>query len=168
MNADIENLIAKDQISDLNSRYCRALDWLDEEALCAVFWPDAPVDYGFFQGSAEAFVPLVMAMEKRAARRWHTTFNLIISVSGDSAQCESYGISHGYTERKDAVDRFYGGRYLDECLRRDGEWRISKRTYILDWVSESSVPFHQFTEGKRPLNHLSILSSNHPDYRPLG
>ena len=42
---------------------------------------------------------------------------------------------------KDAVDRFYGGRYLDECLRRDGEWRISKRTYILDWVSESSVAF---------------------------
>ena len=40
MNADIENLIAKDQISDLNSRYCRALDWLDEEALHAIFWPD--------------------------------------------------------------------------------------------------------------------------------
>ena len=95
MNADVENLIAKDQISDLNSRYCRALDWLDEEALCTIFWPDAPVDYGFFQGSAEAFVPIVMAMEKRAARRWHTTFNLIISVSDDAAQCESYGISHG-------------------------------------------------------------------------
>ena len=76
MNADIENLIAKDQISDLNSRYCRALDWLDEEALHAIFWPDAPIDYGFFQGSAEAFVPIVIAMEKRAARRWHTTLNL--------------------------------------------------------------------------------------------
>jgi len=79
MNSDIENLIAKDQINDLNSRYCRALDWLDEVALCGVFWPDAPIDYGFFQGSAEAFVPLVMAMEKRAARRWHTTQSCHIS-----------------------------------------------------------------------------------------
>ena len=67
MNADIENLIAKDQISDLNSRYCRALDWLDEEALCAVFGQTRR-RLRFFQGSAEAFVPLVMAMEKRAAR----------------------------------------------------------------------------------------------------
>ena len=62
MNANIENLIAKDQISDLNSRYCRALDWLDEEALHAVFGLTRQ-SIGYFQGSAEAFVPLVMAME---------------------------------------------------------------------------------------------------------
>ena len=53
MNADIENLIAKDQISDL-TRYCRALDWLDEGLFTPSSWPDAPIDYGFFMPASRS------------------------------------------------------------------------------------------------------------------
>ena len=47
MEAALTTLIAKQAITELNARYCRALDWLDESALEAVFWPDAWIDTVF-------------------------------------------------------------------------------------------------------------------------
>jgi hypothetical protein len=31
------------------------------------------------------------------------------------------------------IDRAVGGRYLDRYERRQGEWRIIDRMYVLDW-----------------------------------
>jgi len=167
MDNVLTTLIAKQAITELNARYCRALDWLDASALEAVFWPDAEIDYGFFIGNASEFVRTVIAMEQGAARRWHTCHNLLIKIEGDRAQAESYGISHGFTERANPVDRFYGGRYLDEYCQREGEWRISRREYVLDWVQESSLPFERFISGERGMNHYNIEEKNHPKYRVL-
>ena len=167
MEAALTTLIAKQAITELNARYCRALDWLDESALEAVFWPDARIDYGFFIGNASEFVKTVMAMEQGAARRWHTCHNLLITIEGERAQAESYGISHGFTERANPVDRFYGGRYLDEYCQRGVEWRISLREYVLDWVQESSLPFERFITGDRGMNHHIIRQPDHPKYRLL-
>jgi hypothetical protein len=30
-------------------------------------------------------------------------------------------------------DFFYGGRYVDKLEKRDGEWRIKRRTVVMDW-----------------------------------
>ena len=61
----------------------------------------------------------------------------------------------------------YGGRYLDEFERREGEWRISKRTYILDWAKRFPNELEDMTPEDFSLNILNISQSGHPMYRPL-
>ena len=51
-------VIAKQEIADVMQRYSRTLDWLDDEGQASCFWPNAPIDYGFFQGSAQDFIQL--------------------------------------------------------------------------------------------------------------
>ena len=71
--ASLDDLLAKDAITDVLARYSRTLDWLDEAGHASCYWPDAPIDYGFFKGTAADFVPVVMAIERRSARRWRST-----------------------------------------------------------------------------------------------
>ncbi|MBT5200195.1 MAG: nuclear transport factor 2 family protein, partial [Gammaproteobacteria bacterium] len=61
----------------------------------------------------------------------------------------------------------YGGRYLDELEKRDGEWRISMRTYILDWSHSFPNSIEAMTPDEFALNILQIREPGHPMYRPL-
>lgn len=58
-NHELRVLLDKQACSETLTRYCRALDWLDEDALKTVFTPDADIDYGFFKGRGDAFIPTV-------------------------------------------------------------------------------------------------------------
>jgi hypothetical protein len=123
-------------IIDVLARYSRTLDWLDDEGQASCFWPDAAIDYGFFKGSAADFVPVVMAIERGSARRWHFFSPPAIRlVDGAHAEVESYGLTAGArrTEAGGYAGTMYGGRYLDAFEKRGGEWRISRRDYVLDW-----------------------------------
>jgi hypothetical protein len=169
MDAALQELVAKQAIAEVVARYSRTLDWLDDEGQASCYWPDAAIDYGFFVGTAEAFVPVVMAIERRSARRWHMLNGLIVKLDGPAhASAECYGIATGIREEGGAWSgNMYGGRYLDEFEKRGGEWRISSRRYILDWShplpnQPGAVPNPDF-----PLPILSIVESGHPDYRRL-
>ena len=58
----------------------------------------------------------------------HMCTSVLIEVDGNKATGECYGIAVGSQKSDDGtlVDSMYGGRYLDEFERREGEWRISK------------------------------------------
>jgi hypothetical protein len=61
----------------------------------------------------------------------------------------------------------FGGRYLDELEKRDDEWRISKRTYILDWAHQFPNSLDAATGEDFALNILEISEPDHPMYRRL-
>ena len=131
---ELRILLDKQACSETLARYCRALDWLDAEALKTVFTADADLDYGFFQGRRDAFIPVVMDIERRFLRRWHLIANAIIQVTGDTAEGESYGLAAAVAEREGRmVTDVFGGRYLDRFVGRAGQWQITKRVYVLDW-----------------------------------
>lgn len=132
MDNQLKELLDKQAISEILQRYSRTMDWLDEAGQASCYWPDAHVDYGFFSGRADEFVPMVMVHEQKAVKRWHLVTGEIIKINGNKAEVESYGISTG-SSGNDDPSNMYGGRYLDEFEKRNGEWRISKRMYILDW-----------------------------------
>ena len=132
--AELRELLDKQACSELVARYSRALDWLDDDALKTVFWPDAEIDFGFFKGRGDQFSIAVMKVEHSLARRWHMTTNPIVKVSGDVAEGESYGLAAGVAIRDGrAVHNIFAGRYLDQFTRRGGEWRIARRVYVADW-----------------------------------
>ncbi len=170
MDAVLQRLVDRQAIDDVIARYARTLDWLDDAGQASCYWPDADIDYGFFKGKAADFLPVVMEIERRSDRRWHMLSGLIVKfLSPCSASSECYGIFAGANRQGDGTlcGNLYGGRYLDEWEKRDGEWRISARTYLVDW--------HQPLENQPaftpdpifPLPTAQIAQSGHPLYRPM-
>lgn len=170
MEAELQKLIDRSAIEDAIQRYSRTLDWLDEEGQTGCYWPDAHVEYGFFTGRAEDFLPVVMETERGLARRWHMLSQPLIRFhSATSASSECYGIFGGGRSQDDGsiAGDLIGGRYLDEWEKRDGEWRISARKYILDWKTPIKDQPMFAPDPEFPLPTLKIDAGGHPEYREL-
>lgn len=170
MDAALQELLDRRQIEDVVARYARTLDWLDDEGQASCYWPDADIDYGFFKGKAADFLPVVMQTERNSDRRWHMLGGLIVKFhSSTSASSECYGIFAGASRQEDGAlaGNLYGGRYLDEWEKRSNEWRISARTYLLDW--QHPLPNQpDFTPNPDfPLPTVQIAKSGHPLYRAM-
>lgn len=170
MDTALQELLDKKAIEELMVRYSRTLDWLDDDGQAGCYWPDAHIDYGFFVGTAEDFVPVVMEVERSTGRRWHMLNSLQIKLmSATTAIGECYGIAVGLRKEGDAPysGNMFGGRYLDAFEKRGGEWRIVKRKYIMDWT----MPMPDQPDGSPspnfPLHLLDLTHSGHPDYRPM-
>lgn len=169
MDAKLQELLDKQACEEVILRYGRTQDWLDDDGHATVFWPDAEVDFGFFKGSGADFVTTVMAHERTVPRRWHLCTSVMIQLDGNRARAECYGIAVGSREGAggELHDNMYGGRYLDELEKRNGEWRISKRTYVLDWSHQFPDALKEATGPDFDLNVLHITESGHPMYRKL-
>lgn len=171
MAAQLQELLDKQAIQELIARYSRTLDWLDDEGQAGCYWPDAAIDYGFFKGTAAEFVPVVMQVERSTGRRWHLLSSLAVKLtSATTAEGESYGVALGF--RREAEDQpyrgnMYGGRYLDTFEKRDGEWRIASRRYIMDWTMPMPDQPDASPRADFPLPMLDLTESGHPDYRRM-
>jgi len=161
-NSAIRELLDKQACVETLTRYCRALDWLDGEELKRVFAADADIDYGFFRGQRDAFISAVMEVEHRFDRRWHFVANAIIQVHGDSAEGECYGLAAAASTKDGrTVTNLFGGRYLDRLARRDGQWLITWRQYVLDWqqsfeadAASEAMPGLLWSNGFNPAHAL--------------
>jgi hypothetical protein len=169
MDARLEALLDKQAIEEVAMRYSRTLDWLDADGQASCYWPDAEIDYGFYSGDGEGWTPVVMEVEMVAARRWHLCGGLLVSLKGDRASSECYGftVSCAENDSGDKQDSLFGGRYLDEWEKREGEWRILKRRYILDFTYQLPHGLEDLSEAGLSLPVLQIRQPGHPDYRPL-
>ena len=170
MDQALQQLLDRQAIADVLQRYARTLDWLDDEGQASCFWPDAAIDYGFFQGTAEAFLSVVMDIERGSDRRWHMLSAPAVRFEGaDAAEVESYGVFAGARRQDDGTlaGNLIGGRYHDRFERRVGEWRIARRTYLHDWQAPlTGQP--DFAPGPAmPLPTARIAESGHPLYRPM-
>ena len=156
-NAEIDALIARSKAYDVLTRYCRALDRCDVDLMRSVYWEDGVDDHGVFSGNAAEFATFII----REIQAWfevtmHAICNIHMEV-GDGVVCsEAYLIAYHkvkadkakaeeifgsrYVQQFDwaagkAVPHhfFYGGRYIDRIERRGTEWRIARRTVVMDW-----------------------------------
>lgn len=175
VEAVLQELLDKQAIQELIARYSRTLDWLDDQVQADCYWPEAPVDYGFFKGTAAEFVPVVMAVERSTGRRWHMLAPLSVKLtSATTAIGEVYGIAVGLMRAADSEPyrgNMYGGRYLDEYEKRStengAEWRISSRRYIMDWTKPMPDQPDASPRPDFPLPMLDLRESGHPDYRVM-
>ena len=129
----IGNVEAIQDINQCLTRYCRALDWGDEDLLKSCFLENGHIDYGFYVGDAKGFIPVVMEVE-RNSHTWHNISNVAIELKSNKAEVESYGFTAGGevvdSQIKDIT--IYLGRYHDEFTNTDKGWKISRRLYIMD------------------------------------
>ncbi len=154
---ELREVVDRQKIYDVLTRYCRALDRCDAELMKTVYWPDGYDAHGVFNGNAEEFAEFIV----REIQTWfevtqHTICNIHMEIDGDVAYTEAYLLAYhrvkgtagkigeifgpAYLANLDIEpgteppqDFFYGGRYLDKLEKRDGEWRIKRRTVVMDW-----------------------------------
>ena len=144
----LQEINDRQHIHDLAMRYCRACDRADEDLLRTVFHEDAQLEYGTFDGSAPEFVKWVINhIQTGYTHGFHSICNEYVVLDGDVANGELYALIHNNAITEDGlVDSMLGGRYLDRYERREGEWRIAHRQFVLDWV-ESGQPMEKPSEG---------------------
>jgi hypothetical protein len=134
-NSTIDAVISRQQIADLTMAYCRGVDRADAALLGTVFHPDSTVVSGAFNGDGPTFATEICAVvEADYEQTFHSIANQWIKVEGDGAVGETYVIAVSTSRGEDKTDTLTGGRYIDRFERRDGQWRIAERTFVLDWL----------------------------------
>jgi len=164
MRAEIDDLKSRDVIRQQFVRYGRGQEWLDATLLQEVFWDDAEVDFGFFEGKFKDYLPVLMEIERGPETTYHLLSSVQIELDGDTAYAEAYGIAGGRGTDKINI---FGGRYITRFERRNGEWRMASVLYVLDWNMDQDVP--EVLGGPHPeLKMVKPRSPDHPWFRRMG
>jgi len=135
--ANLRNLIDKEAIPYLISKYARACDRADRPMQRTCYHPGTVNNHGLYNGLAEDFIEIGHAsLAQWAECTTHHLGSSLIEVDGDIESAETYvrgmmrGALPGQTERADVT---VAGRYVDRFERRDGKWFIAERTFLFDW-----------------------------------
>jgi SnoaL-like domain len=136
----IAELLDRAAITDLIARYCRGIDRFDRDAVAACFHPDAIDTHGSFRGSVGEFIEWAFNLLERYESTMHLVANQLITLSGDRAVSETYGIAHHRSSDPDPRRNLtVGFRYIDLIERRaDHIWRIAERVATTEWVTAPS------------------------------
>jgi hypothetical protein len=138
------------EIEDCLLRYVRGVDRRNWDLVRSAYHPDAHDDHGNYKGGVDGFIESLIARHATIDQSMHVVSNLMVEFAGPgSALAESYFITHqrispeagdarlsylrGASIRPDqAVETEVIGRYVDHVTRRDGAWRIQRRTVVFE------------------------------------
>ncbi len=132
----LQELLDKQAIRDVLSRYCRGLDRMDKEMARRVWWEGGTAFYdGIFEGTGHDFIDWVWEAHAPMERHSHQITNVLSDVAGDRATSESYVTVVLWTLPDTAgtqTEIIGRGRYLDRWEKRDGVWAIEHRIHLVD------------------------------------
>lgn len=153
----LEELLAKQAITEVIFRYARAIDRLDEKLLRSCFHQGSSHKH-FFEGPSsdpslpstdEApgdFVAFALGRLSTYSVTHHQMGNTLIDfVDTDKAHVETYFTAFhrvrpvgdplaGEQAFDTEMDYFVAGRYIDQFECRENSWAITSRTGMTDWV----------------------------------
>jgi hypothetical protein len=134
----LEEVVAQQAIAQLGCRYARGVDRGDPDIIRSAFHDDAAIVTGAFNGPAVEFATAIgELLDQSSARVAHTVTNHWVDIDGDNAVGESYVVAFQGTKGDSPQDVMTGGRYIDRYERRCGEWKISHRTFVMDWTTSA-------------------------------
>lgn len=150
----LQQLATRQAIQQCLATHARGVDRADEELLRSAYHFDATVDYGFFAGPASEMAHLLVAMQRQGPVTLHRPSNIWIRINGHTALSESYVIAYAESQQDGGSSQnLIGGRYLDRHEKRDDIWKLSHRTYVLDWTI-SQPGAKNATEGSIASGHF--------------
>src|SRR5579871_3410173 len=127
----IDDLLAREEITDVVKRLARATDRLDEELMASCYHADGFDDHNAFRGTGREFARWVITALPHFTATMHFVGPPLIRVDGDVARADTYCVAHHLRTDSDMV---LGLRYLDRFERRAGAWLIAKRVCAFDWT----------------------------------
>ena len=130
---DLKAMLDRDKIRDCIARLARGEDRRDAALLRAAFWPDSTFDYGVYAGDFEAYLAWVVPGSDAIPVTQHVLGQSLVELGIDTAKAETHVLSyHRVIIGEEQRDTCIGGRYLDLMEKRDGEWRVARRTMLYD------------------------------------
>ena len=128
--ADLQDQLA---ISMLMQRWALARDTGDWESLRATAHPGAVMTTTWFDGAFDDFVESCRASWARGSRSQHFLGGTVAEIEGERAIAQTR-MSINVRSRLDGVevDAVCLGRFLDRVEKRDGAWRIARRSVIYE------------------------------------
>jgi hypothetical protein len=138
--AEVQEMIDKMAIGELQSRYMYALDWYDADAYAGVFTEDGVLEWpeGSCKGRKAIFEACVKigafynklaegSAPTKPARKRHFVTNRVITINGDRAHAVSYwfDLFNDNMGRIPYVPAY--GHYDDELIRTPEGWRFKSR-----------------------------------------
>lgn len=153
----LDRVVSHQAIIELGCRYARGVDRGDPDTIMSAFHDDASIVSGAFNGPASEFaVEIGRILDATSAGVAHTVTNHWIEIDGDSAVGESYVMAYQGLLGDAPQDVLTGGRYVDRYERREGIWKITQRTFVVDWSTSApgknlldSGMFEAMVKGKR-------------------
>jgi len=131
----ISVLEEKEAIRDIMSAYCFYVDNGEFEKFAGLFTADGLFEtgpLGKLRGR-KAIHDFIAAHVPRAGEgpaRKHCTMNHLIRVNGAEAHAESYIVV--LREFENGIIASLAGRYEDQLVKEDGEWRFKVRKILFD------------------------------------
>jgi hypothetical protein len=163
----VQELKDRQAIYDCLMRYCRGIDRLDVGILKTAYHPDGIDDHGIFSGNAWEFAEFIgpFDAELGVKQQTHRVDNVLIEFTGpDTASVESYNVTFIDAETPDGMAAsVVGGRYLDRFERRDGQWKIAHRLYVMDWNINggSTAEWQQGLFGRLPHGRIDMKDTSY-------
>ena len=139
----LQRLIDRAEIYEALCRYARGVDRGDWEQLRSAYHPDALDQHGEYKGGIDGLIEWLKQRFAGVDNGMHFLGNCLVEFAGpDLALAETYFVSQrlrpttgadsASAAKGDVMCRQAWGRYIDRFERRDGAWRIARRTVVLD------------------------------------
>ena len=135
----VQVLLDKAEITEVLTRYMRAIDRGDIATLRSSYAPGATEEHGgIYSGPAQGYIDTIeRALTNPRMVATHTISNLLIEVSGESAFSEHYVLALTRVKSDGVVsDSLVATRIIDNLTRHEGRWRIARRRLRFDWVHD--------------------------------
>lgn len=131
----IQQLLDRQQITEMIYRYCRAVDRLDHQLGYSIWHNDGFADYGeIYQGDGRGVIDLICEHHLHTLYHSHQVSNILIDLGGDKAGSETYVTANLRIKVEERVQQMtIWSRYIDQWSRREGRWGIDKRTAVIDF-----------------------------------
>jgi hypothetical protein len=151
---DIQELIDREEIRHLMSRYNIGGDRFDLDELASTFAEDGILEFGEGPSQGRAAIRERLGgggksddgsakSSKLSVLRHHLGTSLL-TVNGDTANARTYFIVH----TNNGPD--HHGVYVDRFVRTGEGWRIAHRVVRIDWQSENSLMQPLYVRGRAP------------------
>jgi len=140
LDAELRALLDKARITELLTRYLRAIDRGDIATLRASYLPGATEEHGgMYSGPAQGYIDSIAdGLTRPRAVGTHTLSNIVVDVEGDRALSEHYVLAMTRSRASDGVvkDSLIASRIIDDLERQDGRWGIARRRLRFDWAHD--------------------------------
>ncbi len=162
---ELQMLVDKNRITELLTRYLRAIDRGDIDTLRACYRPGATEEHGgMYAGSAQGYIDSIQdALRHPRSVGTHTLTNILIDLDGARARSEHYVLALTRV-RVDGVvtDYLVSSRIIDDLERAEGGWGIIRRRLRFDWSQELGPRTAMWLGGR--LDPAQLLhSGKYPD-----
>lgn len=155
---DTLRLADRIEIQDCLNRYIRGVDRRNWDLVRSAYHVDAHDDHGNYKGGIDGFIESLVKRHATIEQSMHVVGNQVIEFDGpDGALVETYFITHQRISPEagdsrlpylrgrpiaadQAVETEVIGRYVDRMTRRDGAWRIQRRTVVFEVFRGQPAP----------------------------